>query len=185
MGGAKQGLAVDHPASLELVRPWRTATLVATGIAAVELLLLIGAGMILVGKSLAPHGHAAHRAATSKPKPAAVRKQAAAKPHAPAKVAPKLPRAKTHVIVLNGNGLQGAASAEAALVEARGYRIAKVGNAARLGYAKTLVMYRPGFAGEAQRFGHDLNLGLVEPLDGMKPAQLHGAHLVVILGASR
>jgi hypothetical protein len=177
---------VDHPASLELARPWRTATLVAIAIAALELVLLIGAGMILLGKSLAPGGHAtAHRTAASKPKPVADRKEAGAKPHRPARVAPKLSRAQTHVIVLNGNGLQGAASQEASVVQARGYRVAKVGNAPRLGYAKTLVMYRPGFAGEAQRFARELNLGLVEPLDGMKPAQLHGAQLVVILGASR
>jgi hypothetical protein len=46
-------------------------------------------------------------------------------------------------------------------------------------------MYRPDFAGEAKRFARDLNLGLVEPLDGMRPAQLHGAQIVVILGAAR
>jgi hypothetical protein len=46
-------------------------------------------------------------------------------------------------------------------------------------------MYRPGFTGEARRFARDLNLGLVSPLDGMKPAQLHGAQIVMILGASR
>ena len=50
---------------LELVRPWRTATLVAAGIAAVELALLVVAGLILVGRSIAPHAHSA-AAATSK-----------------------------------------------------------------------------------------------------------------------
>jgi hypothetical protein len=168
----------------ELVRPWRTATLVATSIAAIELVLLIVGGMVLLGKSLAPSGHAATHA-TVAPKAASVRKEAPPKPHKPARAVAKLPRSKTHVIVLNGNGVSGAAAQEASLVEARGYRIKKVGNAPRSGYAKTIVMYRPGFTGEARRFARDLNLGLVSPLDGMKPAQLHGAQIVMILGASR
>ena len=176
---------MDHSAPLpELVRPWRTATLVATAVAAVELVLLIGAGMVLLGKSLTPGGHAATPPAAAR-KAAPAHTEAAAKPHRPVRVVAKLPRARTNVIVLNGNGLQGAAAQQAALVEARGYRVKKVGNASRSGYAKTIVMYRPGFAGEARRFARDLHLGLVEPLDGMKPAQLHGAQILMILGASR
>ena len=47
---------MDHPLSpTELVRPWRTATIVLTGIAAIQLILLIGAGIILLGKQIAPH----------------------------------------------------------------------------------------------------------------------------------
>ena len=178
---------MDYPAAApELVRPWRTATIVATTIAALELLLLVVAGVVLLGKSLAP-GHAKTaqpaRAAKASHKPAAAAKQP--KPQHPKHVVAKLPRSKTSVIILNGNGVQGAAADEAALVEARGYRIKKVGNAAHTGYAKSLVMYRPGFAGEAKRFARDLNLGLVEPLDGLKPAALHGAQIVTIIGAAR
>jgi hypothetical protein len=180
---------VDHPASApELVRPWRTATLVATAIAVVELVLLIVAGIVLLGRTIAPHVHAAAKRQALAPKRAAAHHTAATAATRPARVrhpAAKLPRSKTNVIVLNGNGVQGAAAEEASLVQARGYRIKRVANAPSGGYAKTLVMYRPGFAGEGRRFARDLNLALVEPLDGMKPAQLHGAQLVVILGASR
>jgi hypothetical protein len=180
---------VDHTVSApELVRPWRTATLVATAIAVVELVLLIVGGVLLLGKTIAPHARAAAerhaqaaKRATAPPLPA----PPAAKTRHPARAVPKLSRARTSVIVLNGNGVQGAAGAEASLVRARGYRVKKVANAPHTGYAKTIVMYRPGFAGEAKRFRRDLNLGLVAPLDGMKPAQLHGAQIVLILGASR
>ncbi len=179
---------MDHPApSLDVVRPWRTATLVATAIAAVELVLLVVAGLVLLGRSLAPHVQAAAAEAAA-PKVAAQSKPAAAPAVTrPVKVVASVPRGKTHVIVLNGNGIQGAASEAASLVKARGYRVDTVGNAPRTGYAASRVMYRPGFEGEAKRFGKDLNLGVAQigPLDGMKPAQLHGAQLVFILGAPR
>ena len=144
---------MDHPLNpTELVRPWRTATIVLTGIAAIQLVLLIGAGIILLGKQIAPHVHKA---------------------------------AKTKVLVLNGNGVQGAAALAAQLAQARGYPVLDVGNATKTGYARTIVMYRPGFRSEALRFRHDLNLSVVAPIDGMTPAELKGAQLVEILGAAR
>jgi hypothetical protein len=88
------------------------------------------------------------------------------------------------VLVLNGNGIQGAAAEAASLVKARGYVVRRVGNAPRTGYARTMVEYGPGFRAEAVRFGRDLNASVIAPLDGMRPAQLYGAHLVLILGAS-
>jgi len=179
---------VDHPlAPTELVRPWRTATLVLTGIAAIQFVLLIGAGIVLLGKQIAPHVHkAAAREAAARPvhvshpaaKPKATRALAA---HA----APVLARAKTKVLVLNGNGVQGAAALAAQLAQARGYPVLDVGNAPKTGYARTIVMYRPGFRSEALRFQHDLNLSVVAPLDGMTLAELKGAKLVEILGAAR
>jgi LytR cell envelope-related transcriptional attenuator len=179
---------VHHPlAQTELVRPWRTATLVATGIAAVELALLIIAGLVLLGRQIAPHVHAAAAREAAKPKPAAVH-------HAPAKPAAKvrhvqavrlLPRGKTRILVLNGNGVQGAAASAASLVQARGYPVLEVGNAPHTGYARTIVLYRPRFRAEALRFKHDLNLSVVAPVDGMTPRELKGAHLVEILGAAR
>jgi len=178
---------VEHPlAAAELVRPWRTAAFVVAGIAALELVLLVGAGIVLLGRQIAPHVHAAAREAAVKP---AVRQAAPA----PAKVGPAkahrtltmLARAKTKVLVLNGNGVSGAAAQTASLVRARGYQVTAVGNAPRTGYARTILMYRPHFRAEALRFERDLNLSVVAPLDGMKPAQLKGAHLVEILGAAR
>jgi thiamine pyrophosphate-dependent acetolactate synthase large subunit-like protein len=155
-------------------------------IAAIQLVLLIVAGIVLLGKQIAPHVHrAAAREAAAKP---AKVSHPAAKPKASrtlAHAAPTLARAKTKVLVLNGNGVQGAAALAAQLAQARGYPVLDVGNALRTGYARTIVMYRPGFRSEALRFRHDLNLSVVAPLDGMRPAELKGAQLVEILGAAR
>ncbi len=185
---------MDAPArTAEPASPWRTATLIAIAIAGVELVLLVVAGMMLLGRSLAPRAgaatpaHAAHASPTptrskSKPGPKAT---AARRPQATA--AHALPRTRTHVVVWNGNGIQGAAAQAAALVRSRGYRVDAVANAPRSGYAAWRVMYRPGFAAEAQRFGKDMGLGglQVGPLDGLRPSKLHGAELVLILGRQR
>jgi LytR cell envelope-related transcriptional attenuator len=177
---------VDHPiASHDLVRPWRTATVVATGVAVLELVLLVIAGLVLLGREVAPHVQAAAKREALAPKPAVKAAPAARKHHRSAPARPRLTRAHTGVLVLNGNGIQGAAAEAAALAKARGYLVKRVGNAPRAGYPHTIVMYRPRFRAEALRFGRDLSLRVVVPLDGMKPAQLHGAHLVLVLGASR
>ena len=97
--------------------------------------------------------------------------------------AARLPRARTGVLVLNGNGRAGAASAEASRLHGLGYVIRGKGNADRQDYATTVVMYRKGFAGEAQRLARDLNVKIVGPLDGLAPSALHGGQLVVVLGA--
>jgi hypothetical protein len=176
---------VEHSIpSSELVRPWRTATLVATGIAGLELVLLVAAGMVLLGKSVAPHVHAAAARQALAPKPAASHRAPAAKPHRVPQAVARLPRRRIGVLVLNGNGVPGAAAAAAARVKARGYPVKKVGNAPRTGYARTSVFFAPGYAGEARRFARDLSLRQVGPLDGMKPRQLHGARLVLLLGAT-
>ena len=44
-------------------------------------------------------------------------------------------------------------------------------------------MTRTGFEGEGRRLGRDLGIGIVGPLDGLRTAQLHGAHAVVVIGA--
>jgi LytR cell envelope-related transcriptional attenuator len=177
---------VDHPApSPEVARPWRTATLVATTVAGLELVLLVVAGIILLGRSLAPHVHAAAQRQARTPAPAVVHATPVVKPVHKRPAAAELTRAKTQVVVLNGNGVQGAAAEAASLIKARGYAVKKVGNAPRTGYGRTIVMYRPGFRLEAVRFGKDLNVGAVTPLDGIRVAQLHHAQLVMILGTSR
>ena len=156
--------------------PWRTAALVALGVAAAELVLLLVAGGVLLTGPDAP------LAATKRP---AVRATVSpkAKPAAPAATAVSvLPRRKLEVVILNGNGRTGAASTAASRVQRRGYRVGLVGNAPSHDYPRSLVMFRPGFAAEGKRLGRDLDIALVSPLDGMRPAQLHGAHTVVILG---
>jgi hypothetical protein len=173
---------VDHPLAAPdaLIRPWRTAAYVAGGIAMVELLLLlvIGGGALLGAISdrvqLAATEHAL--APVAPPKPAAKRK--------PDPVpAAKRPRSRTVVLVLNGNGRAGAAASAAARVRGRGYKIGAVGNAPRSNFARSLVMFRPGFVGEGHRLARDLRVGLVGPLDGMRIRDLGRAHAVFILGA--
>jgi LytR cell envelope-related transcriptional attenuator len=174
--------AVDHPlqAPDALVRPWRIAAYVAVGIAIFELLLLllIGGGKLLGWASdrmqLAAQQHVLQAPAQHKPVHATTRKPA------PAPVA-KRSRSKTTVLVLNGNGHTGAAAAAASRVDARGYRIGNVTNAPER-VPRSIVMYRPGFAGEGRRLGKDLGVKLVTPLDGMRPKQLGRAQLVFILG---
>ena len=178
---------MDSPAQIELVRPWRTATLVATGVAALELLALVGLGMVVLGRSVAPHVHAAAAHAAHPPKHHAA-PQPAKRAHRPqAHLVRLLSRSKTAVLILNGNGINGAAAQAAAVVRSRGYAVTDTRNAPRIGYPTWRLMAAPGYAGEATRFARDMGLGRsrVGPLDGMIPRQLHGAKLVLILGASR
>ena len=44
-------------------------------------------------------------------------------------------------------------------------------------------MYRSAYRGDAIRLAHVLGVKVVGPLDGLKPAALHGAQLVILLGA--
>jgi LytR cell envelope-related transcriptional attenuator len=162
---------VEHAVPFAEFR-WRTAAIVAGGVAALELVGLIVVGTVALGHSVTSH---AARAAVTPHRP-----PAAAKPirHA------VLPRTKTRVVVLNGNGRAGAAGAEADAIRARGYKISAVGNAPRQSQGPTLVMYRPGFAAEAHRLARDTGIGVVSALDGLKTSSLHQAQLVIVLGAS-
>ena len=180
---------MDSPAQIELIRPWRTATLVASGVAAVELIALVVLGLVLLGRSLAPHVHAAAAKAAREPKQAAApaKHEAKPKPVRHAHAARILPRSKIGVLVMNGNGINGAAAQAASIVRARGYAVTATKNAPRTGYPTWRLMTAPGYAAEAIRFARDLDLGRsrVGPLDGMTTKQLHGAKLVLILGTNR
>ena len=179
---------MDHYAPVpDLTQPWRTLTLIATTIATVELLALIGLGIALLGKGWFQHARAAatqqqrvthHPAATSPP---------AAEPAfrartTPAPARPLLTRAQTRVLVLNGNGQNGAAGAEASVLHTHGYSIAAVGNAGRSNYATSIVMYRPGYSREARRLARDVGIRVVTALDGLLPRQLGSARLALIVG---
>jgi LytR cell envelope-related transcriptional attenuator len=172
---------VDHPLRApDVVRPWRTAAYVAVAVAAVELLLLllIGGGK-LVGWASSRVELAAQQHVLAPAKQHAKQRATIGK-HAAQTVA-KRPRSKTVVLVLNGNGRTGAAASAASRVHARGYRIGKVTNAPEL-VPRSIVMYRPGFAGEGRRLGRDLGVKLVTPLDGMRTRNLGRAQVVFILG---
>ena len=151
---------------------WRTAAIVAAGVAALELVGLIVVGTVALGHTVTRHGA---RAAVASHQPPAVSKPVR---HA------AIPRTKTRIVVLNGNGQAGAAGAEADAIRARGYKISAVGNAPGPSQGPTLVMYRPGFAAEAHRLARDTGIGVVSALDGLKTSSLHRAQLVIVLGAS-
>jgi hypothetical protein len=138
-----------------LVRPWRTAAYVAVAVAAVELLLLLSSAAALTGFVRS------HRARGARPGAAPIdTTQAEASPsHKTAPVA-KRPRSKTVVLVLNGNGRTGAAASAASRVQSRGYKIGEVTNAPEL-VPRSIVMYKPGFAGEGRRLGQDLGVKLM------------------------
>jgi hypothetical protein len=87
------------------------------------------------------------------------------------------------VLVLNGNGRNGAAHAEASRLQSLGYRIAGAADAHRHDYATSVVMYRHGFRPEGVRLARDLHIRVVGPLDGLRPAALDGGQLAVIIGA--
>ena len=163
-----------------LVRPWRTAALVAVAVAAIELLVLVVVGGALLTKpSTGTHSatkvsgatHAHHAKAT------------AGVPHRTPAPAAHLARRSVSVLVLNGNGRQGAAASTAARVSHRGSHVSGVANAPRSDFTRSLVMYRKGFEGEGRRLATDLGIHIVGPLDGLRVSQLHGAHAVVVVGA--
>jgi hypothetical protein len=180
---------VDHYAPThDLAQPWRTRTLIVTGIAAVELLALVAVGVVLLGKGWFQHARAnaapkTAQSAAHHATPAALRPTApAAKPKIVLPPRPLVTRAQTGLLVLNGNGQSGAAGAEARALRAHGYPVVAVGNAKRNDYAASIVMYGPGYGREAQRLARDVGIKVVTALDGLLPGQLKGAKLMIILG---
>ncbi len=167
---------MEHALPFDPVRGWRTAAMVAAGVAALELVVLVAGGLALAGK---PFWKSIGNTAALKPRVAPAPHKAPAP--LPSSV-PHLARGRTVVLVLNGNGRQGAAAAEAAIVRGHGYKIGAVGNAAKTGYGPSVVMYRAGFRGEALRLAHDLRVKIVGPLDGLRPAALRRSHVVVVVG---
>lgn len=145
----------------------RAATLVFCGVVAIGLVLLL---IVAVGMM-------------SKPSTADA-KRTPAKHRAPGRAEPKHPtltRAQTSVLVLNANGITGAAATEASRARARGYKVSGTGNAA-LTQGQSVVLYRPGHEPEGKRLARDEGISIVGPLDGIKPRQLHGAQVVIVLG---
>jgi hypothetical protein len=167
---------VEHSLS-QIPSPWRTATLIASAVAALELVLLVVLGVMLLAEPVSQHVRQAAEAKVFAPvKP---------KPHVPAKPQsgkPKLTRAKTSVIVLNGNGHTGAAASSADAVRRFGYTIGGVGNAPRSDFTRTLIMFRKGYRPEALRLANDLGIKIVGPLDGLRSSDMMGAHVALVVG---
>lgn len=165
----------------ELIRPWKRATVIASVIAALELAALLVVALLLLAK---PLSHAIqHRAAASVAQTAPAPKQLVRAIHRmnapPGKARP---RGQVKIMVLNGNGLSGAAGSAAGRLQTLGYKIAGTANAGHQNYATSVVMYRRGFRAEGMRLARDLGIKVVGPLDGIRVGSLDGGQIAVIVG---
>lgn len=178
---------MDHPAPSPLRdAQWRSAALIAAAIAALELALLVVAAVAIFAKPFADSVEkaaatevAAAKVVPNDAKPGKVDAAPLPKSKIPAA---EQPRRKTSVLVLNGNGRAGAAGQAAAVVRGLDYILAGTGNAPRLDFRRSIVMYRPGHKGEAYRLAKDVRVKQVSPLDGMTTGDLAGAHVVLVVG---
>jgi hypothetical protein len=153
---------VEHVHPLDRAFPWRVVALAASVLA-----LAAGSVVVLVDRPAATR---------TEPRSRQARK-------APA-LPPLRPRSRISVLVLNGNGISGAAGKEATAILARGYRHAIPADAQTLAYARSLVLFRPGWQREAERLARDVRIPTVATLDGrVAPVYAH-VPLVVILGAN-
>ena len=167
---------MEHAAPIPAPFPWRATTVVAGAVALVELIVLVAIGLA----HFAPHASAAapvHHDAAAPARPAPAKTHVKPVPQTPLR-----PRSHVRVLVLNGNGVSGAAASEAARLQSHGYRIGGAGNATRHDYALSMVMFVPGWAKEARRLAHDTGIRMVSPVDGLRPAQLRGSKVVLLLG---
>ncbi|MBV8065325.1 MAG: LytR C-terminal domain-containing protein [Actinobacteria bacterium] len=165
--------------------PWRTATLVAAAIAAVELVALIAAGSALLVHPAKKTAAAVTTApAVTVAAKAPVVHRAVVPVHTvKVTVRPLRARSAVEVLVLNGNGISGVAHTEAAHLQSLGYRIGGAANAPPHHYGQSMVMFVPGYAKEARRLAHDTGIRLVAPIDGLTSAMLKSSRLVVLLGS--
>jgi hypothetical protein len=177
---------VEHAYSARTrVTPWRTAAIVAAAVAAVELFVLVLVGVVFGAKLVTDKAEtivAQTQAARTEAPPASDDGATTKKTKKAAPVA-ELPRSRTSVIVLNGNGIPAAAAVGAESVRTFNYIIAGTANAPRSDFQRSVVMFRPGFEGEAIRLAQDLKVKRVVPLDGMTQRDLQGAHIAFIIGA--
>ena len=171
--------------------PWRTATLLATAVAAVELIGLVTIGALHYSHvfrqvSTSPQAvvaptHAHHTTTTPVHRnvvPVPAKDRVTIVPTHGVRA-----RSQVRVLVLNANGVAGAAHAEAARLQSLGYPIGGAANAPSHHYAQSMVMYVPGYSKEARRLAHDTHIELVAPVDGLTPSTLGGSRLVVLLGS--
>ena len=167
--------------SNELVRPWRRATFVAGTIAGLELIALLGAGAMLLAKPLEHEINKAAVASIESTPPSKQLQTAIKRMNAPAGKAH--PRGHVKIMVLNGNGVNGAAGTAASRLHRLGYRIAGTANAKRQDYASSVVMYKQGFRSDGMRLAKAIGVTVVGPLDGIPASALHGGDIAVIVGA--
>ena len=133
---------MEHAHPLDRPFPWRTLALAAS-------VLALGAGSVvaLVDRPAATGAQPGSRQA----------RQAPALP-------PLRPRSRLSVLVLNGNGVSGAAGTTAAAILARGYRHAIPSDAPQLDYARSVVLFKSGWQREAARLAKDTGIRAVATL---------------------
>jgi hypothetical protein len=177
---------VENRADLPATPPWRSAAFIAASVAVVELLIILIVGIWLFGKffsdevSKATDPTTVARAAVERQLEAQGTPTPATEDEPGGKAL--LKRGETSVLVLNGNGVTGAADEAARKVQKKHYMLAGTGNAASTDYPRSLVMFRPGHEAEAERLAKDLDIRRVVPLDGMRKNELQGAHVALIVG---
>jgi hypothetical protein len=153
---------VEHVQPLNRTFSWRLAALVASAFALAAL-----AGLVLTHRPgqtrpVSDTGHGPNRPPTM----------------------PLRPQSRISVLVLNGNGISGAAGDEATSILDRGYRHAIPMDAPSHDYARSLVLFRPGWQREAERLAREVKIPTVASLDGSVPRAYASVPLVVILGAN-
>jgi hypothetical protein len=178
---------MDHPVEYEPLQPWRTAAMIATGVAAVELFILLLIGFVVGAKAFSDKTETATIAAIKREAPQAAQTQASdqktTETTAKKKEEPKvLARSRTSVVVLNGNGIPGAAAVNGDKAHSLHYIVTATGNAPTTGFARSVVMFRPGFKPAAKRLAKDMGVKAVSPLDGITKGDLQGAQLALIIG---
>jgi hypothetical protein len=141
--------------------PWRRAALPLGLVLAIMLAVLAGRAFV-------------HRPAGTRPGPGSGRVSKSQVPRTAMR-----PRSATSVLVLNGSGSAGAAGDVSSRLLTDGYRRAPATNAQVTTYARSVVLFRPGWEREAKRLAQDAHIGAVAPLDG----PLHSRYrLVAIIG---
>jgi LytR cell envelope-related transcriptional attenuator len=155
---------VEHVQPLHRPFPWRLAVLATCAVVFLTLVALVGIRLVRDHQTAARPAPVSGRVVKGR-------------------VVPLRPRSRVAVLVLNGNGTSGVAGSTASRLLGRGYGSATATNAANDRYATSLVLYRPGWAGEADRLAKDAGIKVVAALDGRLPAGSARAQLVLILGA--
>jgi hypothetical protein len=167
-------------------RAGRTAAywlLLILGAAAIAAAIAVGTALLDTGTTtarLAPQGAKAAPPDASPATPAPA-KGAGRGGRAAAEQVP--PPSETPLAVWNGYGGQGAATVVADRAKAAGYTVVGVRDAPRRTYRTTYVLYVPGREAAAKALAQKVGLSeaAVRPLDGIRPAAIRPAQLLVIL----
>ena len=156
---------MEHAYPIDRSFSRRRAVLLLAFLAAIALTALVGRSLV-------------HRLPGTRPGPGPGRVQ---KRQSTAGVALR-PRSATSVLVLNGSGAAGAAGSLSSRLLADGYRRAPAANAQVTTYARSVILFRPGWEREAKRLAKDARIRAVAPLDGPLPLGAESTPLVAIVG---